>query len=157
LDNVIERNTRQSLSEQVLDFARSWGAAVVGVASRETLAGGPPSGDLEFILPGARSAVSIAVPLNKDCIRSSLAKEDRRSHEQDNFRVTMEATGIAAYLARYLEQEGYPSKGVTSNDAYREEMPGGCRSILPDLFHRYLAVRSGLGWFGFSGNRITPQ
>ena len=52
-----------SLTEQVLEFARSWGASLVGVATRETLAGGPPSVDLEYILPGARSAVSIAVPL----------------------------------------------------------------------------------------------
>jgi epoxyqueuosine reductase len=29
--------------------------------------------------------------------------------------------------------------------------------MLPDLSHRYLAVRSGVGWFGFSGNLITPQ
>ena len=70
------------LTEQVLDFARSWGAAVVGVATRETLAGGPPSVDLEYVLPGARSAVSIAVPLNKDYIRSYLAKKDRRSHDR---------------------------------------------------------------------------
>jgi len=27
----------------------------------------------------------------------------------------------------------------------------------PDLSHRYLAVRSGVGWFGFSGNVITPE
>jgi epoxyqueuosine reductase QueG len=113
--------------------------------------------DLEYVLPGARSAVSIAVPLNREHIRAYLAKEDRRGHEQDNFRVNMEATGVAAYLARYLEQKGYPSKEVTSNDAYREEVPGGRQSMLPDLSHRYLAVRSGAGWFGFSGNVITPQ
>jgi epoxyqueuosine reductase QueG len=146
-----------SLTEQVLDFARSWGAAVVGVSTRETLAGGPPSVDLEYILPGARSAVSIGVPLNGEHIRAYLAKEDRRGHEQDNFRVNMEATGVAAYLARYLEQKGFPSKGVTSNDAYREEVPGGRQRMLPDLSHRYLAVRSGVGWFGFSGNVITPR
>ena len=140
-----------SLTEQVLEFARSWGVALVGVATRETLAGGPPSVDLEYILPGARSAVSIAVPLNTDHSRAYLAKKDRRSHEQDNFRVNMEATGVAAYLARYLEQKGHPSQGVTSNDAYREEVPGGRQSMLPDLSHRYLAVRSGVGWFGFSG------
>jgi len=128
-----------SLTEQVLEFARSWGVALVGVATRETLAGGPPSVDLEYILPGARSAVSIAVPLNTDHSRAYLAKKDRRSHEQDNFRVNMEATGVAAYLARYLEQKGHPSQGVTSNDAYREEVPGGRQSMLPDLSHRYLA------------------
>ena len=113
--------------------------------------------DLEYVLPGARSAVSIAVPLNTDHIKAYLAKEDRLSHEQDNFRVNMQATGIAAYLARYLEQKGHPSQGVTSNDAYREEVPGGRQSMLPDLSHRYLAVRSGVGWFGFSGNVITSR
>lgn len=146
-----------SLTQQVLEFVRSWGAALAGVATRETLSGGPPSVDLDYVLPGAQSAVSIAVPLNTAHIRAYLAKEDRLSHEQDNFHANLQATGIVAYLARYLEQKGYPSKGVTSNDAYREEVPGGRQSMLPDLSHRYLAVRSGLGWFGFSGNVITPQ
>ena len=121
-----------SLTDQVLEFARSWGASLLGIATRETLAGGPPSVDLEYVLPGARSAVSIAVPLNTDHIKAYLAKEDRLSHEQDNFRVNMQATGIAAYLARYLEQKGHPSQGVTSNDAYREEVAGAracCRTF----------------------------
>jgi hypothetical protein len=72
---------------------------IIGIATRETLADGPPSVDLEYVLRGARSAVSTAVPLNKDYIKAYLAKEDRLSHEQDNFRVNMQATGIAAYLA----------------------------------------------------------
>lgn len=127
-----------SLTDQVLEFARSWGASLLGIATGETLAGGPPSVDLEYVLPGARSAVSIAVPLNMDHIRAFLAKEDRLSHEQDNLRVNMQVTGIAAYLARYLEQKGHPSQGVTSNDAYREEVAGGRQSMLPDLSHRYL-------------------
>jgi epoxyqueuosine reductase QueG len=28
---------------------------------------------------------------------------------------------------------------------------------MPDISHRYLAVRSGIGWFGFSGNVITKD
>jgi epoxyqueuosine reductase QueG len=29
--------------------------------------------------------------------------------------------------------------------------------FMPDISHRYLAVRSGVGWFGLSGNVITKQ
>jgi epoxyqueuosine reductase QueG len=29
--------------------------------------------------------------------------------------------------------------------------------FLPDISHRYLAARSGVGWFGLSGNIITPS
>ena len=145
------------LTEQVKEIVRSYEGLRIGIASRETLRGGPPSTDLSFILPEARSAVSFAIPLDKAHIRPFLAKEDRLSHERDNLRANMLATGLAAHLAKHLEQKGFPSQGVVANESYREEKGVGRVGMKPDLSHRYIAVRSGVGWFGFSGNVITPD
>jgi epoxyqueuosine reductase len=146
-----------SFTEQVKGIVRSYGGARIGITTRETLAGGPPSADLTYILPEAKSAITFALPLDKKFIRPFLAKEDRLSHERDNLRVNLLATGLAAHIAKHLEQKGFPSQGVVSNESYRDEKPLGRLGMNPDLSHRYLAVRSGVGWFGFSGNVITPE
>jgi epoxyqueuosine reductase QueG len=145
------------LTEQIKELVRSYGGARTGIVTRQNLVGGPPSTDLTFILPEAKSAIIFALPLNKKFIRPFLAKEDRLSHERDNLQVNMIATGLAAHLAKHLEQKGFPSQGIVSNESYRDEKPWGRLGMNPDLSHRYLAVRSGVGWFGFSGNVITPE
>jgi epoxyqueuosine reductase len=145
------------LTEQVQEIVRSYGGARMGINTRETLVGGPPSADLTYILPEAKSAVTFAIPLNKKLIRPFLAKEDRLSHERDNLQVNLLATGLAAHIAKHLEQKGFPSQGVVSNESYRDEKPWGRLGMNPDLSHRYMAVRSGVGWFGLSGNVITPE
>ena len=145
------------LTQQVMEMAQSYGATIVRIATRQTLKGGPPSTDLSYVLAEAKSAVSYAVPLTRELIRPFLSKKDRLSHEQDNLRANMLATGIAAHLAKHLEQKGYPSIGVVANEFYRDEPGLGRLGMHPDLSHRYVAVRSGIGWFGFSGNVITPQ
>ena len=47
--------------------------------------------------------------------------------------------------------------GVVANESYRDEEKIGRLGMHPDLSHRYIAVRSGVGWFGFSGNIITRE
>jgi epoxyqueuosine reductase QueG len=49
----------------------------------------------------------------------------------------------------------HPSKGTAANAVYRKDQPNGIFDFKPDISHRYLAVRSGIGWFGLSGNVIT--
>jgi epoxyqueuosine reductase QueG len=133
------------------------GASAVGVSTTETLAGGPPSTDLEYVLEGARSAVTFALPLDEDKILDYLAKEDHASHQADNFHTGNAATGLAVGLASFWNQHGIPSHGVCSNAVYRQDTPRGIADFLPDISHRYLAARSGVGWFGFSGNIITEE
>ncbi|MFQ5515955.1 MAG: epoxyqueuosine reductase [Acidimicrobiia bacterium] len=144
------------LSELVLDYVRHDGACAAGIATVETLEGGPPSSDLTYVLPEARSAVSFALPLDESKIESYLRKESHSDHERDNRLVNTIVSGISAELAAYLDAIGHPSYAVVANNVYRREVPGGQRALLPELSHRYLAVASGVGWFGFSGNVITP-
>ena len=51
------------------------GAIKVGFATRETLAGGPPSADITYIFDEAQSAICLAVPLDRDKIRAFFRKD----------------------------------------------------------------------------------
>ena len=135
----------KTLKQEIYDWLELQGAVAIGISTVETLAGGPPSTDLEYVLPGAKSAVVFAVPFDHEKIQSYLAKQDHRGHQDDNFHTNLYATGLAYGLAHYLDQLGYPSYGVASNAVYRKDTPGGLSDFLPDVSHRYLAVRCGVG------------
>ncbi len=147
----------EQLTSRIKELAKCLGATAVGIATTETLAGGPPSVDLSYVLPGAKSAVSFAVPLNQSYIEPYLQKKDRRSHEVDNVRTNTLVSGISFEIASYLTQKGHPSLGQTANLAYRTDTPNGPFDEKPPKSHRYLAVRSGIGHFGLSGNVITNE
>ncbi len=149
--------SNDELTAKAKDLALDLGACRVGISTVETLTGGPPSTDLEYILPGARSAVTFALPLNQDKIREYLAKKDRHGHQHDYNRTNTLATGIAAQMAGYFDHFGCPSVGVLSNEVYREGDGIKRRHMIPNLSHRLLAVRCGVGWFGYSGNVMIPE
>lgn len=141
-----------SLNSDIEEFLIERGALKVGFATVETLAGGPPSADLTYMLGGARSAVSFALPLDQEKIRLFLSKRDHGSHEKDNFDTNVRSSRLAKELALWLEEKGFASKRVVSNNVYRTEVEGWELSMPPDLSHRYVAARSGVGSFGWSGN-----
>jgi epoxyqueuosine reductase len=143
------------LRNLLMDQALLNGALAVGVATVETLAGGPESADLTRVLPGARSALTFTLPMNPEAIRTFLSKRDRVAHERDNIDVNTMAAGIALNLAGFLEMKGHKAHPVVPNNYYRTDTPMGALDMRPDISLRYLAVRSGLGWFGLSGNVIT--
>ncbi|MDK1021901.1 MAG: epoxyqueuosine reductase [Candidatus Hydrogenedentes bacterium] len=149
---AITQSKAVSLNQRIEEFLLSRGAIKVGFATVETLDGGPPSVDLSYKLPGAKSAVSFAFPLNKDYIRPFLAKEDRSSHEKDDADAFAYTKALSWECADMLSEEGYPSKGTTANLKYRTEIEGWEKGQYPDISHRYIAVRSGVGSFGWSGN-----
>ncbi len=146
------------LSQLLMDYVLGEGACAAGIATVETLADGPPSADLNYVLPGAKSALVFAVPLEVSHIEPFLAKRDRLAHERDNLRTNALASGLALHVAKYLEQtKGLASVPVAANEIYRPDVPGGPLAMLPDIALRYLAVRSGVGHLGLSGNIITAS
>jgi epoxyqueuosine reductase QueG len=133
-------------------------ACAVGVATRETLAGGPPTADISYVLSEAKSAVSFAVALDQSRIEPFLSKKDRRSYQHDHIRAHIISSGISFELASYLEQRGYRSRPLNSNNFYRaDSSPGGILDLIPDISHRYLAVASGVASFGLSGNVLRKK
>jgi epoxyqueuosine reductase len=153
----IKKGIMKDLSKTVIDYVRCEGACEAGIATIDTLAGGPPSAKLTYVLKNAKSAISFAVALDQSLIPPFLMKKDRLSHERNNFRAHALASGTSLHLSKFLEQKGYPSVPVASNDVYRYDTQHGSRDMFPDISLRYLAVRSGVGHFGFSGNVITKS
>ncbi len=140
-----------------MDNLKTFGASQVGIVTRETLAGGPPSTDLTYFWPQAKSAIVFTVPLNQKLIPGFLKKEDQISHENNNFQTNVTAGGLSLWGANWAKQRGFEAMPYVPNDSYRTDTPGGVLDMHPDISLRYLAVRSGLGYFGFSGNLITPD
>lgn len=150
------------LSDIVREFTMIEGACEAGIVTRETLEGGPPSSDLTYVLPGAKSAISFAVPIDPDVIRPYLMKKERLPLERAFIQANVLASGIALHLANYLTQKGFPSVPVAANNVFRPPESGRpsdyiAESYYPDIAHRYLAVRSGIGHLGLSGNLITQK
>jgi len=147
----------EKITRRVKDMARGYGASAVGIVTTEMLGGGPPSTDLAYVLPTAKSAVSFAIPLNQDGIEPWFNKQSHETHFQNNIHTNVIASGISLELANYLNQKGYPSVPLTANMTYREDTKNGRYDEIPPLSHRYLAVRSGVGFFGLSGNVLTKE
>lgn len=141
-----------SLEALIEEFLLERGALRVGIATTETLSGGPPSADITYRMEGARSAVSFALPLDRDRIRSFLAKEDRLGHEEDNLRANNRSRDLSWELAEMLRREGHQAKGLAANLRYRQDADDWALLLHPDLSHRYVAVRSGMASYGWSGN-----
>jgi epoxyqueuosine reductase QueG len=145
------------LNQTVKDMAICLGAVAAGIATTETLEGGPPSADLTYVLPEAKSAICFALPLDQNLIEPYLRKEDHRSHELNNIRTNTLASGIALEMAKFLEQKGHRSVPQAANLVYRTDTKHGAYDEIPPISHRYLAVRSGVGHFGLSGNVIRKK
>ena len=144
-----------NLNEIIMDAQWTSGACAVGVATLETLAGGPPSADLTYVLPDAKSAIVFGFGLDQELIGRYLRKEERRAHELDNIQKNMMASGAALFGEKFLNELGYPSVAICSNTVYRQDTPRGSADMMPDISLRYLAVASGIAHFGLSGNVIT--
>ncbi|MDM8535595.1 hypothetical protein QUF70_02440 [Desulfobacterales bacterium HSG17] len=152
----------EKLSRIVQEFVMIEGACAAGIATLKTLKGGPPSSELTYVLPEAQSAVSFAVPIDQETIQPYLMKKDRLSYEQAYIKANALASGIALHLANYLSQKGFLSVPVAANNVFRPPESDNTNDIIfdsyyPDIAHRYLAVTSGVGHLGLSGNLITKN
>jgi len=142
-------------NEIIMKYLKVEGVVHAGIATPETLAGGPPSADLSYVMPSAKSAIVFALPLNLDAIPDYLGKKDRLTYETNYIRVSSLGDGIAVKLANFLKVQGYPSVPLAVNEIYRDGPPEDKKYMYPDISLRYLAAASGVGFFGFSGNLLT--
>ena len=151
----------RKLETEIKSIARENGAVLVGIGSRERLAGAPPSVDPDYVLLSTRSVISVAIPLDRRSIRDFLTKKEWLAHGADRKSIYQKLYNITDRLTDFLKGKGFEAKGVEANNIYRPE-PRGTDAInrvemVPDFSHRYAAVACGLGWLGWSGNLMTPQ
>ena len=143
------------IKEEIIAVARDIGIDKVGFTSRERLDNAPRSGDLGYVLPGSKSAVSLAVALEKPAIRAYLSKEDQTAHVRDHKLSYVKLVDAAQAIAALLREKGYEAVSPWPNIEYRENMP--YMAMVPPVSHRYIACAAGLGWLGWSGNLIMPD
>ena len=144
-----------SLKEEIASMARRMGIDKIGFTTRERLADAPPSGDLGYLLPSARSAISLVVTLDKAAIRAYLSKADLMAHTRDHRASYMKVIEAGMAIRELLRERGYEAETSWPNFEYRKGQP--FNALVPPLSHRYVAVASGIGWLGWSGNVMTPE
>ncbi|MCP4764438.1 MAG: epoxyqueuosine reductase [archaeon] len=131
------------------------GAISVGFLNQDSMKGGPPSADITSDLPEAQSAISFALPLDKTLIQPFLGKEmplGRVKHERNNIETYLNIYKAAYKVEMFLKRQGYKAKVLIPNFKYRKDNFASEITSFPIISLRYMAVRSGVGSFGWSGN-----
>ncbi|MFW9949764.1 MAG: epoxyqueuosine reductase [Candidatus Thorarchaeota archaeon] len=149
-----------SLEQDIERMLLESGAKKVGFATLETMAGGPRGADITYLLPEAQSAISFYVPFNKEMIIKYLGKEDpsiRGIHEEENIDIHRIIWKASQRVKHWLIEQGYKAMSVFPNNQYRTDIPGWQVTLPPELSLRYLAVRTGVASFGWSGNVGTKE
>ena len=107
------------MEEEIKRIAHLAGAAAVGISSTDRLQGGFPSMDPTYVLPSARSIVSVMLPLDGDIIRRYLGKLDHDSLQKHETEVYRKLFGICQKITAFLKSEGYEAAAVEPNLDYR--------------------------------------
>jgi ferredoxin len=142
------------LEADIKDFAHDLGVEVVGIAGPERL-DGPPSLDLDYSMPGARSVISMALPMNTDALYDFLAKRSPAPHNLDQFLNYQRLQRIGADLADHLVSRGYRAMGVPLSADYRRALY--VFRPRPAFSLRLGAVAAGIAGQGWSGNVKTKE
>ena len=120
------------MEEQIKQEARAAGADDVGIASVDRL-GGKPSMDTSYLLPGARSVVSVMVALDPDIVERYLSREDREAmqdHETERYR---RLHAIAQRVAGVLTAQGHRTAVTDPNLDYRYKNKPGYKRVPPPV------------------------
>ncbi len=142
-------------------ITRDFPQALHGVTVTEVLGNSPPSSDPRYILGAAESVITFALPLDKEAVRSFMAKENWLDHGTNRKRVVQQLYSLGDAIVSLLQERGYTAIQVAVNNTYRPE--SGANDITeqtefhPDFSHRYAAVAAGIGRLGWSGNLLTHE
>ena len=143
-----------AVEEQIKEFLHHRGVEVCGLAGPERL-DGPPSLDLSYTMPGARSVVSMALPMNVDAIYDFLSKRSPAPHNLDQFLNYQRLQRIGKELADFLVSQGHRAVGVPLSADYRRALY--VFRPRPAFSLRLGAMAAGVGGQGWSGNVKTKE
>ena len=145
---------RVSLEQKIKDFVRSQGVDVVGVAGPDRL-DGPPSLDPTYYMKGARSIISMIVPMDGKAIHDFLGKKSQTPHWVDQVKKNQQMCRISGRVADYVRSLGNKAVAVHPNTNYRRHPY--IYSVLPIFSHRFGAIAAGIAGQGWSGNVMTEE
>ena len=174
------------MKEHLKQIAVDSGAVLFGVGSKERLKDAPPSGEMNYLLPGAESCIiwAYATPINT--LENYLSKKERASYKNNMHFAYSTSWKSAVDIAAFIEKNsGFKAVPVPPNIGYRvgvlqfktrllvgrwllrhglaKKMVAkviartfGEKSI-PGFSLRYGAVAAGIGRIGWSGNLISEE
>ena len=134
-----------TLEEKIKEFVRSQGVEVVGLAGPDRL-DGPPSLDPTYTLKGARSIISMAIPMNSDAIYDYMGKKSAVPHNVDQMKENQHMFQISEMVAGYIRSLGYKAAVVPPNGSYRRHPY--IFATLPSFSHRFCAMAAGIAGAG---------
>jgi epoxyqueuosine reductase QueG len=151
--------TRGAATEEVVAFAKSLGADLVGIAPVSRWAKAPIEHAPLGIFPKAQSVIVCAVQF-LDAITELGARPDPRipgaAHSELHASDCLQFIGFR--LGKYLEQQGYRAVVPIQSGqwAYRPSA-GAPRGWMADMVHYYAAACAGLGEIGWNNLCLTPE
>ena len=143
-----------TLESEIKNYLTTLGVKVVGLAGPGRF-DGPPSLDPDYIMKGAKSIVSYALPLDVAAIYDYLSKKSAIPHNIDQIRKNQRSMHIGTKLVKFLGEKGYRAKGISANIDYRRSFV--LYGAYPRFSHRYGAYVSGIAAPGISGNAIVKE
>lgn len=142
------------LEKDVKDFLHDRGVELVGLAGPERF-DGPPSTDLDYGMPGAKSLVSMALPMHVGAIYDFLAKRSPAPHNLDQFLKYQRILRLEKDLADFLTSRGHRARPLPMSADYRRAPY--VFSLKPAFSLRLGAIASGIAAPGWSGNVKTKE
>lgn len=148
------RGENVHIEDAIKDFVLGRGIDVVGIAGPERL-DGPPSLDLDYTMPGARSIVVMAIPMDVDAIYKFLSKESPTPHNVDQVHANQRIHQVSRDLADHITSLGHRAAAVPPNNTYRRSLD--VFTTRPSFSHRFGAIAAGIAGQGWSGNVMTKK
>ncbi|MHA2008028.1 MAG: hypothetical protein ACXABO_12050 [Promethearchaeota archaeon] len=151
------------LKDKVQQLAIDSGAVLVGIGSQERLKNAPPSADMNYSLPGAKSCIIWAYANSLDALERYFSKKDRMGVKYLKHFAYSTAWKTAEKIANFIENNSeYKAHPVIPNYKYRRVEGRRFNQIQdakghPDFSLRFGAVAAGLGHLGWSGNVVTKE
>lgn len=161
------------LKSDLICYAKSQGASLVGFAGVDRFYGAPQGHRPNDLLLEAKSVISIAVKLPSRLVdwEGLLSKSDIMPNDDVRWevesghwygRVGYEAMNIrleqlGLLLSIYLEERGYESLSFPATYAHHANIMQKIPGYFGPFSHRHAAVLTGLGEFGFNNLVLTPK
>jgi len=150
------------LKSKVKKLVLSEGAKLVGIGNKERLKEAPPSGNMDYCLPGAQSCIIWAYPNPLEALENFFSKKERMSIKKAQQIGYSGSWRTAIIVSRFIEENSeYKAFPVSPNAKYRpkKDLPDYIKGDIryPDFSLRYGAVAAGLGHLGWSGNLVTKE
>ena len=107
-----------SLEDQIKKLALEEGATLVGICSAESIKNKEFS-DPNYLLPGAKSVISIAINFDDEKVRKYLSKEEYLPLCYEEGYVTKNLKRVAEKIKVFLEEKGFSAYNCDCNYDYR--------------------------------------